>query len=481
MEENLPLEHPLESVLSYHGNLDGERVQREPSLNEERFVREQYEKYPVRGHYIYSITVLDNPILIQAFKVQVAKLNKRRAIGAFKASWMNDPMDTPDGRLLRKRHNDLVEQLSNPYKHYKYPEVKFLPLWHGTKPDYVSSILDTGYANLAITDAGYFGKGIYGSVEAEYSHRVYSSGGVLILNWVVHYSAYPVIAKDDLQGKGNYGNYDAHFIPVIPMNLGNPYEATYNACKTTADVPVYREMVSFESFSFLPRFLVILKQDHIGRALADDKNSTALELYQTAIDLRKKNQHDACVAYLSKAANMNLALAYHELGWCFRKGHGVPKDLNQAFAYFSKASDMRLGISLIELAFCYKKGEGTKQDHETAVKFFEMAAQTGSAVAYYELAWHSIKGNGCLLDPVKGFKYFKFSANAGLVRGQYQVALCYRDGIGVEKNLTKALNYFNKASENGHEEAKINAKKYISNVTTKTTTTINYSKWTFSR
>ena len=87
------------------------------------------------------------------------------------------------------------EKLAQDYTDSEYPAVKIIPLWHGTRPEILDSIFRTGYANLASTDSGFFGKGLYGAHEAEYSHRVYAKGA-LILNWVATFSAYPVIDGD---------------------------------------------------------------------------------------------------------------------------------------------------------------------------------------------------------------------------------------------------------------------------------------------
>ena len=39
--------------------------------------------------------------------------------------------------------------------------MSLFPLWHGTRPEVLDSVLNTGFANLATTDDGFFGKGLY--------------------------------------------------------------------------------------------------------------------------------------------------------------------------------------------------------------------------------------------------------------------------------------------------------------------------------
>ena len=77
-----------------------------------------------------------------------------------------------------------------------------------------------------------------------YADRCYASfdhgkqrerdSGALVLCCVSLFSAYPVIGRSDmakLQGRGNYQNYDAHIVPVIPADNSNPRELNYFPCE----------------------------------------------------------------------------------------------------------------------------------------------------------------------------------------------------------------------------------------------------------
>jgi len=178
----------------------------------------------------------------------------------------------------------MFEKLTHPYKDPDHPDVKLLPAFHGTKKEILDSLFRTGYASLATTDKGYFGKGIYSSHEAEYAHRCYSSvheNGVLILNWLAIFSALPVIGGElpldsttkpevygeihgdqyQLEGRGNYANYDAHFIPVGNPNNPKGQGLIYYPCepKVGHQDHQYTEIVVFEAAACLPRFLIQLQ------------------------------------------------------------------------------------------------------------------------------------------------------------------------------------------------------------------------------
>ena len=136
-------------------------------------------------------------------------------------------------------------------------------MFHGTKAGLLSSIFKTGFANLATTDSGFFGKGIYNTSDAEYAHRVYSDGTILF-NWVVFFSAYPVTRPDmpKLQGGSNHANYDAHYTLVDPQNPQNPHEVVYYPI-TAPQKSTYDELVVFDSSHVLPRYLVTLAPDKV--------------------------------------------------------------------------------------------------------------------------------------------------------------------------------------------------------------------------
>jgi len=201
------------------------------------------------------------------FKLYLKELQQRNNNPAFKAKWsmgkenVQDPIESTDQIAWRGQIHQQCIRLAKPYQDSDYPAVNLLPMWHGTKKDIVDSIFKTGYVNLATTDSGYFGKGVYGAYEAEYSYRVYAKeGGALILNWTAFFSPYPVLHGDmkKLEGKGNYSNYDAHFIPVVPLNPENPDEVNYFPTRPY-DQHHYTELVVFQSAACLPRYLVELQ------------------------------------------------------------------------------------------------------------------------------------------------------------------------------------------------------------------------------
>jgi len=216
-------------------------------------VAECYQRCPVPGMDLKNVEIIYCPQLEDGFSTRIKLLQEKEGNPAFTPKWTD-----PNKDQLR---NQVVQRLSGMSKLYsdaEYPSVKLLPVWHGTKPSVLDSIFKTGYANLATTDVGFFGKGIYGSYEAKYAYQVYCQGSLLI-NWVSYYSAYPVIDGDlaKLAGGANYGNFDAHFAPVRPRT-SQLDEKNYDPCHNLSEA-VYHEMVVFDPSQCLPRYLVTLQ------------------------------------------------------------------------------------------------------------------------------------------------------------------------------------------------------------------------------
>ena len=249
----------------------------EATHKDKQKVADFYLHHPVEGHDIGNVYVIYNRTFNVSFEARLEMLQEGSGNAALEPKWQN--LSYPE---FRRKTYDIFEKLAMPYTDPEYPNVKLLPAWHGTRRDYLDNIFRAGYINLATTDSGYFGKGYYSSWEAEYAYRCYSSihsDGILILNWVASFSALPVIGGDLpldsksrplelrnqegdkclLVGKANYGNYDAHFVPV--GNVDNPKGPVYDPCRPDLDHDdhLYTEIVVFEASACLPRYLVELQ------------------------------------------------------------------------------------------------------------------------------------------------------------------------------------------------------------------------------
>ncbi len=178
------------------------------------------------------------------------------------------------------------------------------------------SILNGNLANLALTDAGYFGKGVYGTPDAEYAWRVYSKrGGMLLFCCFSFYSAYPVVGVRDmrkLEGQPNYGNYDAHVVPVVPRDPQNPNEADYYPAEAGgAPLSTYMELVVFESSQILPRFIVEVAPSRIPRPLS----LRASGVIPREVPLQYVDPSSFCIGKLQHDVQVRTAVRWTQCQW----------------------------------------------------------------------------------------------------------------------------------------------------------------------
>eukprot|EP00727_Mastigamoeba_balamuthi_P002434 m51a1_g12188 hypothetical protein (1248) ;mRNA; f:11695-17986 len=214
-----------------------------------------YNEHPVPGMSVASVEIIHSPTLEVLFASCVEQLQRRRGDVAYAPAWLHE-----DNVVQRASVIEYLGGLCEPHRDPEFPDVGLLPLWHGTSPDVLDSLCKTGFANLALTDQGYFGKGLYATTEAIYAHDAYAadSGGVLLLCWVSFFSAYPVVAGDmaKLTGKAHWANHDTHFVPVVPEGPGDVRkQKVFFPCADVAQA-VYHEMVVFEAAQMLPRYVV---------------------------------------------------------------------------------------------------------------------------------------------------------------------------------------------------------------------------------
>lgn len=223
-----------------------------------KFIKALYDQNPDPEFEIDSVQVPFNPSVRQAFKSHLALLQKRAGNQIFAPQWLQDESHKEVREQVDALFRELTKNHSDPF----FPHVKFMTAWHGVKNiDAIENIFVNMLAALGTTDEGFFGKGIYGTPNADYAHRVYSKkNGYLLLNWLAIHSAFPVVGQDGQKfvGKNHHKNYDAHFIKVVPRTT-KADEVNYDAWNGMGTASL-SEVVVFEKGQCLPAYLVKLKK-----------------------------------------------------------------------------------------------------------------------------------------------------------------------------------------------------------------------------
>ena len=383
-------------------------------------VVQYYQHHPVPGMDIKKVEIIYNPVMNRSFALRMHLLQERKDNNAFSSKWPNE-----NNAVWRQRVNTLYKKMAYPYVDSNYPDVKLLPLWHGSKPEILDSLFRTGYASLASTDPGFFGKGIYSTHEAEYANRVYGKGA-LIVNWVASFSAYPTIDGDmsKLSAGANYQNYDAHFVPVVPAspdkNEINYYPTKINQQHT------YTEVVVFESSQCLPRYLVELQPSLPKIPFYKSNNFyTFFNKVNSPLTINHSNLIEAAqyiyINYLSKPYTLNTNLSDWEYIadgiTIVRPNHGLAHTLrtifytpyvvecyiqhNQNILSQLEIKEIESSIPIIQLALLFfvtgRQNEMGAHDDLTTYKLF----RKDSAEAFENYAKNKLNLNSEILDLYK--------------------------------------------------------------------------------
>jgi hypothetical protein len=186
------------------------------------------------------------------------------------------------------------------------------------------------------------------------------------------------------------------------------------------------------------------------------------------------------VKWLRKAAEQNLALAQHNLGFCYFQGQGVAKDAAEAVKWWRLAAGQNSAEAQFNLGACYANGQGVVKDAVEAYKWMLLAAEQG-----IKTAKEYLPDVGRQLSPAqlaegrKRASEFKLSvvpsldvqqgtsdatpladlrakAESGDASAQNQLGLRYQRGDGTTKNEVEACKWYLLAAAQGDTKAKRN-------------------------
>ncbi|BFZ62185.1 hypothetical protein YB2330_003267 [Saitoella coloradoensis] len=79
-----------------------------------------------------------------------------------------------------------------------------------------------------------------------------------------------------------------------------------------------------------------------------------------------------------------------------------------------KAGRAQLALAIFELGMCYAKGWGVPKDKSLALRFYEVAASWGDADAQAEAGFCLLNGIGCKRNKYKSAEYYRMAAKQGV-------------------------------------------------------------------
>lgn len=206
---------------------------------------------------------------------------------------------------------------------------------------------------------------------------------------------------------------------------------------------------------------------------------------------KNTSELDAKISEIRARAEKGDVQAQTDLGNCYAKGMGIPKDLLKAYEWYSLSAaqseeqatknQRMLEIAMTpgeiaevirakegllrakaekgdakaqaDLGLFYAYRLGAPRDDAESVKWFRKAAEQGNAIAQVGLGVCYFEGDGVLKDTKEAVKWYVRAVEQGNAQAQYMLGRCYASGEGVPKNDEIAVKYFSKAADQGNSPA----------------------------
>ncbi len=157
--------------------------------------------------------------------------------------------------------------------------------------------------------------------------------------------------------------------------------------------------------------------------------------------------------------------AVYCLGWLYRNGQGVVRNINKSSECFSKAEEMgfyqmtdeELGPDgLMLIAGAYYSGIPTAIRYTKAIEYYKKAADFNNSNAMAMLGSMYSNGMGTEVDYKEAVKWYEKAAELGNAVAWNNLGMMYQTGQGVTKYYNGARDCYLKAAELGSSDAMCN-------------------------
>jgi len=201
---------------------------------------------------ITEIKAVYNPMLVARFNYKLQTLTQRlqqhppnREELSFQQKWILNQYE--------KRADEFF------WNHEGDSPIKVLPLLHGTGMNVAEGICSSGFASLALLDAGWFGQGMYFTTNSVYtlSYCGTREVPVIILCFVIMGNVFPVASQTDFYGKRLASGYNSHYVVTNPSG------------KISTSITGCDEIVIDQEDQVIPAYILTIDKASINSKLAD--------------------------------------------------------------------------------------------------------------------------------------------------------------------------------------------------------------------
>lgn len=151
--------------------------------------------------------------------------------------------------------------------------------------------------------------------------------------------------------------------------------------------------------------------------------------------------------------------AQYELGCMYEYGgEGVVQNCAEASCWYQKAAEQGVAEAQVKLGWIYRNGLGVERDlgkskywYCKGVQHYYGEAEKGDAMAQLTLGWMYESGEAVECDYLKAVRWYRKAADQDLPRAQFDLGGMFYGGYGVEQDFAEAYKWFWLSGADGWE------------------------------
>ena len=160
----------------------------------------------------------------------------------------------------------------------------------------------------------------------------------------------------------------------------------------------------------------------------------------------------ARIAALRAQAGSGDVEAQVQLGYCYYRGDGVPRNPAEACRWWRAAAEKGSVVAQLDLGTALLEFGGADRAAE-AVRWITGAAESGDDAAQLNLGLLYLQGRAVPRDLRKAAIWLHRSAAKGDATAQYNLGLMFETGQGTARDLAEARRWYARAAQGGHPQA----------------------------
>ncbi len=157
--------------------------------------------------------------------------------------------------------------------------------------------------------------------------------------------------------------------------------------------------------------------------------------------------------YFSKAAGTGDPNGLYNLGMCYWRGLGVPRDDMTAFNCLRTAAEKGHPEAINNIGGFFRDGLLVERDLELSTKWFEKSASYENPYGQYNYALALRRGDGIAKDEKKAIGFLEKAMAGGCVEAINTLGVAYWKGEGVKADAKRAFGLFMRAAMDGYPPA----------------------------